>query len=232
MRTLQLTVLHRKHLYYYISIFLQYTQSQDNSSWKGPQEVFSQTSPAQSRVSLRPGCSGLYQSSLGNLQGQRLHHLSGKQVSLPGCPHEEKGFPYTQYKHLVSAYTHCFSLSHHPSLYHTVLMISLHVQDRTGCFQASLLQLEQLQFPQPPLAGQVLQPLTMSLLNLLRFIDVCPVLEGGKTGQSIQDAAQRLLSVKALLFPFKCVFHSLYFDIQFPFLQLTLIYSYQQSSQD
>lgn len=123
-------------------------------------------------------------------------------MSLPGCPHKEKGFPYIQYKHLISAYTHRFSPSHHPPLYHRALMISLQVQEQAGFSFFSL-------YPSPAYTTAVPSSSTCrasapasdhfdtSLLNLFQFIDTCFVLEGGKTGQSIQDAAQRALSTRA-----------------------------------
>lgn len=83
--------------------------------------------------------------------------LSRKPVTLLDCHYREKSFSYTWYKHLVPAYTQCFSLRY-----------------RTG--QA---------FHQPLLTGQVLQPLTTMRINLANSL-ICPVLEMGQNWMQFQ----------------------------------------------
>lgn len=91
--------------------------------------------------------------------------LSRKPVTLLDCHYREKSFPYTWYKHLVSAYAQCFSLSYRQA------------------------------FPQPPLTGQVLQPLTAVGMNLANSL-ICP----GERAEldTVPDVAQRLLSRDSL----------------------------------
>ena len=52
--------------------------------------------PALSRVSSEVRTGGFIPSGLENLQGQRLHSLSGQPVPVSSCRHGVKGFPYVQ----------------------------------------------------------------------------------------------------------------------------------------
>ena len=67
--------------------------SQDSSGWKGPQQVSGPTSCSQQGQLWGQNrlLQGLMQSGVENLQGRRLHNLSGRAICATAwCPHVDK----------------------------------------------------------------------------------------------------------------------------------------------
>ena len=73
--------------------------------------------PSHTRVrsEARPGCSGLHLVTVENLQGQRLHNISGHPVPLPDCPHGGNFFLIFS---LNLSFQFIFIVSHLPTLSH------------------------------------------------------------------------------------------------------------------
>lgn len=137
---------------------------------------------------------GFIQVDLESFPRQRWHIISGQPAALLGCPPDEKVFPYTQYKPFLFCF---FLIASHPH-YRLRWKVWLCLPIGTGELllgppKLSLIHNKQVQVPQTPFTGQVLQPQPSAVasaeLTPLCRCPSCSGEEGGKSGPSLLDMA-------------------------------------------